>query len=394
MSAMALIALIAFVPMACSDDNDAPRQTVSIEAVASSLNYEEVAEAEHEARANDVGYFTRSWPPAGYYLYNSINNLFSNQRDLTDNSIYLFLTKGETTVSTKGRLSYRSDNTWQFFSNADDDLTTGDYRAFGFIPSDAASSSEISPFGGNFANGAILTIHGLHPVTASDVSVVIGASNYDGDLNSNVGDPSDLVRPGKFGVTLTVSGNNEDNNFVFLLFDHLYSALRFCINVDEKYDALRTIVLKKMELRAEDAKASYDATITLEANTTGEIPISSVVFTSSGFDADFETIFSATGSYSAGLPLSPSPVTLMGSFIPGDYQKFTLRTTYDVFDKKNNLVRKACTAENYLDVQAIISKPQILQRGKYYSINLTVMPTYLYVLSDPDLDNPTVDVGH
>jgi hypothetical protein len=32
------------------------------------------------------------------------------------------------------------------------------------------------------------------------------------------------------------------------------------------------------------------------------------------------------------------------------------------------------------------------QRGKRYTVNLTIQPTYLYVLSDPDLDSPTVTV--
>ena len=29
-------------------------------------------------------------------------------------------------------------------------------------------------------------------------------------------------------------------------------------------------------------------------------------------------------------------------------------------------------------------------RGHCYSITMTVQPTYLYMLSEPDMDNPTV----
>ena len=69
---------------------------------------------------------------------------------------------------------------------------------------------------------------------------------------------------------------------------------------------------------------------------------------------------------------------------------YELHSTYDVYDRMDNLIRKGCVAVNKIDVRSRFN--QDLKRGYMYTLNLTVMPTYLYVLSDPDLDNPTVTV--
>ena len=68
--------------------------------------------------------------------------------------------------------------------------------------------------------------------------------------------------------------------------------------------------------------------------------------------------------------------------------QFVMSATYNVYDRKGNLIRKACTAENVLNLPT-----GGLARGQKYTFNLTVNPTYLYVLSDPDLDNPTITVN-
>ena len=73
--------------------------------------------------------------------------------------------------------------------------------------------------------------------------------------------------------------------------------------------------------------------------------------------------------------LAPEPLIL---------GNLTLVSTYDVYDSKGNLIRQNCSATNTL--------PDNLQvnRGERMQLNMTVEPTYLYVLSEPDLDNPTI----
>ena len=67
----------------------------------------------------------------------------------------------------------------------------------------------------------------------------------------------------------------------------------------------------------------------------------------------------------------------------GTYMKIT--STYDVYDKKGNLMRE-CTVENKL-------KAMNVNHGMEYTVTLTVAPTYLYVLSDEDLNNPTIKIN-
>ena len=69
---------------------------------------------------------------------------------------------------------------------------------------------------------------------------------------------------------------------------------------------------------------------------------------------------------------------------------YILRSTYDVYDKKGNLVRQGCVAENRIEPAEIFGSSQ-LRRGWKYTIQLKLKPTYLYVMSDPDLDNPTIE---
>lgn len=56
--------------------------------------------------------------------------------------------------------------------------------------------------------------------------------------------------------------------------------------------------------------------------------------------------------------------------------------TYDAFDRKGNLLRQNET------VDASFTITQRLEGGKYYDINLSIVPSFLYVMSDIDPDSP------
>ena len=73
--------------------------------------------------------------------------------------------------------------------------------------------------------------------------------------------------------------------------------------------------------------------------------------------------------------------------MPASLQNVTLKTTYDVYDRKGNLVRKDCEVYNNLTSLLSSITPQA---GYKYTLNLVVKPTYLYHLSDGDIDNPTI----
>jgi hypothetical protein len=64
--------------------------------------------------------------------------------------------------------------------------------------------------------------------------------------------------------------------------------------------------------------------------------------------------------------------------------RLTLRCVYDVYDTAGNLIRADQQSDNLLPTLPSAAP------GEKTVIRLTVNPTYLYMLSDPDLNNPTV----
>ena len=165
--------------------------------------------------------------------------------------------------------------------------------------------------------------------------------------------------------------------------------------MDATYNDLRTIKLKKLELKGSDGTHSYskaNAVITLAKNDAGSSPITNISITADETSSEtaFATLFDETGN-ADNHKLSTTASDFLGCFAPTLCNSFVLRTTYDVYDKKDNLVRKDCVAENKLGIDPLVGT---LMRGEIYTINITVQPTYLYVLSepDPDPDNPTITI--
>ena len=74
-----------------------------------------------------------------------------------------------------------------------------------------------------------------------------------------------------------------------------------------------------------------------------------------------------------------------------------MTVTYDIYDTNTeghpdgNLIRVNCEATNTIPLN-LIDRFTEAERGKKYTLNLAVKPTYLYVMSDPDLNNPTMSV--
>lgn len=358
----------------CSEDSEQDRWRVTFETQPLAREY--VEEQQPAVK-------TRTWsPPSGYQLYSVLNNEFLLQTNLVDNTIGVFLTQDG--GSPLQGMFYKHNDHWK----SDMEITSaGDYYVYGFIPQELPSSATIEG-NSNYSDGAILRLNGLSTVTPTDVCVVVGAK--EGPSNESVTG----LETGRFKVYAKAAeksgSGTEDKNHLYLLFDHLYTALRFNFKVDATYNELRTIKLRKLELKATTtgARAKYNATITLKKNDTGASPIKSVVFEpdlSSAVTSAYITLFDGETTLEA---ITPS--SFMGCFVPGASTYYLLRSTYDVYDRKGNLIRKGCQAENAIDVLERFNTSTV-ERGHMYSLTLTVKPTYLYVLSDPDLDNPVVE---
>ena len=274
---------------------------------------------------------------------------------VTDIGIYML--ESTTAPYTENYIRYATK--WYAHFDVDANKT---YTVYGYMPKITGMSSSLSSV---TSDGATLTINGIKPVTADDICIITGVKETDTGL-----------KEGQFGWRME---NANDNFYMYLLMDHLYAAALFRMKIDAEYASLRTIKLKTMTLRTDCE--SVIATISLTHNDTGASPISGVVFALSGSSKDF-LVFNSD----AGTALDKdTPVDINTCFAPTLSNNLTIVTTYDVYDRKGNLIRQNRTATNKL--------PNLdATRGQRVQVNMTVNPTYLYVLSEPDVDNPTIKI--
>ena len=331
---------IAMLLSACSSDNPEV-QTTSAEDKSVGDKIQIMAYAPPFANANP-----QDAAPTGFTAY--------TLDKVTEMGFYM-IKNDDTTPYAEKRLRYASK--WFAFFKVE---AQKNYTVYGYIPKAEGMTSSLSNV---TTGGATLTIKGIKPVTDDDICIITGVKD------TNTG-----LKEGQFGWYMA---NANDNFYMYLLLDHIYASVNFSMIIDAEYAQLRTIKLKTMKLRTD--KGSVNATITLTHNDTGTSPISSATYTSEGTSYEVEIFNDAEG-----IALdTETPLVINTCFAPNLSNNLTMVTTYDVYDRKGNLIRKNCTATNKVpNLEAA--------RAQQVQLNLTVNPTYLNVLSDPDLDNPTV----
>lgn len=382
-----LIGLLVTLLVGCSDGEEMSHR-FRVKAQASAVPFEE------SAASNSL---TRSWtPPVNYYLYGSLYSdetyvNSQNYRDMERSTIDVFFTRGAT--APHGRLKMNSEEEWQL--SLTEDITPGTdgttYYVYGFIPRDAADDATIALLSSSsdYAEGAVLKIKGLKTVM-TDACVIVGAK--EGTSEKSVTG----LQAGSFGTY--VRTGEDVINYLFFLFDHLCSALSISMKVDGTYNQLRTIYLKELRLQtASDTgptKKKMDVTVELQANTDGTNPIVGQVLFGATTPATTEVSDGVVFQSTTGHQLGTSASMFLGHFIPQGVTKLVLTSTYDVYDKKGNLIREDCKATNTISLKDLIDRFDEVKRGHKYLISLTVQPTYLYMLSEPDLDNPTLVIDN
>jgi hypothetical protein len=329
---------IAILLCACSSDNPEV-QTVSAEAQPVGGDIQVLAYAPPFANTDPTD------APAGFYAYTP---------DKTTN-MGIYMLSGGAAIKEE-RITYNTNKWHAYFDMA----ANTPYTVYGYMPKTGSMSSSLTDV---TENAAKLTITGIKPVTTDDICIITGVKE------TNTG-----LKEGQFGWYMA---NANDNFYMYLLLDHIYASVNFSMIIDAEYAQLRTIKLKTMKLRTD--KGSVNATITLTHNDTGASPISSATYTSDGTSCEVEIFNDAEGTALD----TTEPLIINAYFAPTFSGNMTMVTTYDVYDRKGNLIRKDCEATNKVpNLDAV--------RGQQVLANLTVNPTYLNVLSDPDLDNPTV----
>ena len=266
--------------------------------------------------------------------------------------------------------------------------TDVNYYIYGFMPIDAQNTSDnvsitLLPSKTNYNAGAKLFINGLKVLTEKDPCVIVGVAVPDGE---------NYILPwGKFEFQFKANGENV-TDYMGILLDHIYSRYYFKMKIDANYAKLRAIRIKSMMLDALDTYGntvnSVDATVTLNS-TTGTNPLSTPTFKYNKGTRTF-TLY----SNSDGLSLTTAYYQFEKFCLaPCSQRWFRLTTEYDVLDTKGNVIRQDKAINNF-DISALTNASITnTNPGLEHTIQITVNPTYLYILSDPDLDNPTFDIN-
>ena len=348
----------------CSDNSETTERPMrELHVVLGSQQYEDVTPS------------TRTTLPDGYeeYIYaTALSPITQIQGYMTSASA---AQRDEAYVPCLFSLSASEDVTPVYTWSSRVALDDGTYYFYGFMPrEDVTSSVSIAPYQGDYALGAVLTFTDLDVMTAKDINIIVGVQGYQSSL------PSDMSsRVGKFDYDPSTEGDK-----LYLLTEHLYAGLEFQMKVNPVYDELRTICLKSITLQSDKADSGEDplktvtATVTVQANATSP----TVEFSSfkRGTDGKVATIYDGEKN------LTTEYQSFLACMCPGSNLNYVLETTYDVYDKKGNLVREDQTARNAIKLDHTIGA------GTKRLVRIEVNPTYLYVLSDPDLDNPTFRV--
>lgn len=286
---------------------------------------------------------------------------------VTDNysPIGVFLVDGDgTTPVQSGRFVYKAnDNLWK---SSIEVTTNHNYAIYGYAPADAVSAAISS----ESLAGATLTFSNLPTVSTHDICFVVGVQQLETTSDEK------NIPLGQFSFL----GKGQNQNFANLLMDHIYAGLKLQMTIDADYAQLRSIKIRKLELKTTTSTAA--TTVTLVANNTGTSPVSSVTYGTATGTERTATFFDST----EGVELDATTMTeATCCFVPTLGEELTLVTTYDVYNKNGNKISERTATNKLLNLNAA--------RGRRITLNMTITPTYLYVLSDPDLDNPTVTVN-
>lgn len=253
---------------------------------------------------------------------------------------------------------------WKISGFVDDDVvTTYQYALYGFGPSDAIGSSLTVG-----TTATTLTLTSLPAVNKEDVSFVVGIQRATTPADKN-------IQQGNFVFTA------GETNPIYLLMDHVYASVCFSMAIDTDYAKLRSIKIKKMELQG--TKNTATATITLKPNTTNTDPVQSVTYSATGSSRSTMFFESTKGDELTSFDAAKAKEYIC-CFLPELGNDLTLVTTYDVYNKKGNKISERSVANKLPNLNAA--------RGQRVTMTLTVAPTYLGVLSDPDLDNPDITI--
>ena len=279
--------------------------------------------------------------------------------------IHVFLAATDGTY--EGSFKYRNETGTHYWTAQNLKVKPGtrNFWLYGYMPS-------VEGITGQILNKRLLKLSGIQPISPHDICIVTGVKVYGSSV---------LPLRGTFEFEYKNSDYN-DVTVLNLLLEHMLGHVDFKFKIGSRYSQLRKIKVKSLTIKT-TSKSSIAATINLPANTEDVVTVS---YSATGDDQNYETTLLSTSADP--IELTTSGVSV-GSGInvavgTGLSENFVLESEYEVYDLKGNLLSTRTARNNLSGALPVM--------GQKKEVVLTIEPTYLYQLSDDDLNNPEVKI--
>ena len=251
-----------------------------------------------------------------------------------------------------------------------------------------------APNGYEFSYGSesdvSLKFSGLYLLSTTDPLVCVAAAGKLLPDNPQADQrPPLLEKKFDIGVVSGV-GQQGSSTKAYLAMNHLYAKATLSFRIDNTYNQLREVRIKNIKIKVNKGTVTGNHVFkfyTQELKLANNKTISGDPDSVNLFNGPTHLLEPATGKDYIPLSLSDREFGYY-YFLPMDpTPAMYLEVTYDIYDRvQGNPVRENQTARNYSLFDAISDNGGKATAGKNYKVKVLVSPTYLYQLSDDDLE--------
>lgn len=224
--------------------------------------------------------------------------------------------------------------------------------------------------------GNVITFTNVPFIMAEEILLSSGAVAETVNKNNTPTDKTGSLVKNSYSIK--VESAEDTRNYVTFMMDRVMAKVILNFKVHENYSKIRTIKIKEVTLKP--AAGDYQS-VNIACTMNDGSAIGYVM--SKGAAVDNKVSFSITDDR---LVLDNTSAKSAGVFysVPGVQNSVVMTVTYDVYDKAGTLVRENQTVTNS-SIKLIGTGT--LERAKEYTLNVNIMPTYLYSLSDTDKES-------
>ncbi len=223
-------------------------------------------------------------------------------------------------------------------------------------------------------SGNVITFKNVPFIMAEEILLSSGAEAETVTKNDTPTDKTGSLVKNEYSIN--VESHEDTKNYVTFMMDRVMAKVNLNFKVHEKYSNIRNIIIKEVKLTP--SAGGYQS-VNIACTMNDGSAIGYVM--SSGSAVDHSVSFSPVN-----LELVNTSEKSAGVFysVPGVQNSVVMTVTYDVYDKAGTLVRADQTVTNS-SIKLI--NTGTLERAKEYTLNVNIVPTYLYSLSDTDKES-------